>query len=460
MPDTRNVQSPYPRGQGPTSVPVLFALPNVQPVIAAESMGNASSERSRADSAPPAAKMTPTVDVQMVGANASGTEIASGTAVVGSGFSPKETAAQGKKLGSSNSSRWTNVTIVVLLVVVGALSLRNYQATQSQTKSPSGLDTSLTELHDIELPSPMTPALEPEFPTKALVNAIPVSAPLSPPRTNPEILESPSLGQASNVLHQPPAIRQPPATPQLADGPANPTPAPLLLPPTLPTSEALPGSSNLNASGSPSPNASEVPLGSDATVAAKTVGLQSPVNAGPYGTSAPSTATPSGNSAPGFPPAIDTDTPSLNTRDIILLRNNQRRAPTEGYDSSIPRVETVPRQTNGNPTFNSNPNGTLMNGQSYPPVRPQYDPISMAPNLGTAGPWNAPVDPNDANRNRYQPTGGAPPPSPRTTQPTILSGSPTNPGPAQPYQPLSPALPNPTGSDGMPQSNPPPPVFR
>ncbi|MCU0708968.1 MAG: hypothetical protein MUF23_11805, partial [Pirellula sp.] len=48
MPDTRTMQSPYPRGQSFASVPVLFSLPNVQPVIAAASTGVAAAQETPA----------------------------------------------------------------------------------------------------------------------------------------------------------------------------------------------------------------------------------------------------------------------------------------------------------------------------------------------------------------------------------------------------------------------------
>jgi hypothetical protein len=121
--------------------------------------------------------------------------------------------------------------------------------------------------------------------------------------------------------------------------------------------------------------------------------------------------------------AIETETPSLNTRDIILLRNGQRRPESGASDPGLPRVESVMRPQSGSRVISSSNGGTpVMTGQSYPPIAPQYEPISM------------------------------PKPSPsRITQPSTDASQ----KPAQKqYIPLGAVLPNPNEANGFENRNP------
>jgi hypothetical protein len=153
------------------------------------------------------------------------------------------------------------------------------------------------------------------------------------------------------------------------------------------------------------------------------------------------------------PRTIDTETPTLNTRDIILMRNGQRRTssgPTE--DPSVPRVESV----------GSKGSSTVMSGQSYPAVPPQYHPITITtgtsinePSL-VASPSASTSDASSAPRNRYQPVGSGGlgnQPTQRIQQPAAPKGTSapvaTPPGLAAPYQPLSPVLPDPSDSNDV-----------
>jgi hypothetical protein len=143
---------------------------------------------------------------------------------------------------------------------------------------------------------------------------------------------------------------------------------------------------------------------------------------------------------------LETDTPVLNTRDIIQMRNGQRRTTNSSgpSDPSIPKIESMPRMTDPRSKGGATSNGTFMSGQAYPPIAPQYEPIS--------------VNSNGGSPNRYQPIGGTTVPQ-RITQPPATTAAPAaiappNGVPAQPYKPLSPVLPNPSETLGFDDANP------
>lgn len=154
-------------------------------------------------------------------------------------------------------------------------------------------------------------------------------------------------------------------------------------------------------------------------------------------------------------PQPASDAPELNTRDIIQLRQGQRKArepsaaPVVNAAFNSTRTSpsnataTVPWNARPNANTTSAPNPALtMTGQPYPPVRRSYEPISMQ-----ADPLQQPTTSTNAATTappatRYQPVGSTPPDSasPPTTAPNS-NASPSR--PVQPYTPVSPVLPDP-----------------
>jgi hypothetical protein len=179
-----------------------------------------------------------------------------------------------------------------------------------------------------------------------------------------------------------------------------------------------------------------------------------------------------GNSSTGIPNAVDSDTPSLNTRDMINLRNGQRSAKGIVGGTTTVRNPAARGQEAMNPT-----QSMLMSGETYPPIRKQYEPINI-PSNGTQSPaayqpvYQQALQPNTAALNAAQPNTAAQPGGLTNgqgiatsgnviTQPRVpysgsalSAGSPTTAAPnnttqqrpLQPYTPLTPTLPMPDGS--------------
>jgi len=456
MPDTRILQNPYPRGQGLASVPVLFSLPNVQPVIAAANTAVTSEV---------ALDPRPGVPARESGNPAAGTAHES---TLSAGARPSDTGLQAPTTlqaapstspsPSSVKAQRTNIAIGVLLVAVVLLGLRNYHASPTTGKSQPVSETSLVRSSEVEIPPP---AAVTSLPTPQ----IPVFA---------EAFTEPEARESGLRFAEPPpsAALQPPSGAlshtsqeskrlELTETIAPPTAVPLLLPSSPSQGDGLQASADEN-----------IDIGTDASGPYGTKSTSAPVS---LTSSAPRLPTPDAPVAYNAPPAntfspeaIDTETPTLNTRDMILMRSGQRptgsspAVPHGGGasdDHSLPRIESLSNRSR------SGAGSSVLSGQSYPPVRPQYEPISMSPSGGSGSASLAPLAfPSDATsgaRNRYQPVGPAPEVTDRIQQPTLpptstpISASPSAStpltSPTLPYTPLSPQLPSPNdgGASGI-----------
>jgi hypothetical protein len=296
----------------------------------------------------------------------------------------------------------TNITIVVLLVAVAGLAYQNQQNSQGKKSSPES-DT-LAQVAPVAPTSSQAPATtlaEPE-------NSDPA----------PSQLEMPDREHGTN---ESPAIALP--TPQKESLVVEKGAVPLLLPPA--PQESVNNKGNDTATNGSLPTITNGPYG---TVTNGTVTNPFSLTSSKVGVTQGSAATATNSSAQAQADrarweAIETETPSLNTRDIILLRNGQRRPESGASDPGLPRVESVMRPQSGSRVISSSNGGTpVMTGQSYPPIAPQYEPISM------------------------------PKPSPsRITQPSTDASQ----KPAQKqYIPLGAVLPNPNEANGFENRNP------
>lgn len=408
MPATRTVQRPNPVGHGSASVPVLFSLPNVQPAIAAAATGAAAQQR------PPEGKQRtegPRRDFERVDVAPPQPPASfepSAILVSPAEGLPNRNESWLNKL----TSQLTNITIIFLLIAVLSLTYRNLQ--QSEGGKSSAGSVSLVET---ESPSPtsLAPAsLAPASlaPASLAPAAIPAQATQELPDLTAEIAreKAPSIDEPKTAQV---AMEAPEVEPSDLEKGA----IPLLLPPA------------------PLPSPTETV---DATLGKPTLDSAKP--SGPYGTASPPfSLTSSKNlvaSGPSVPvPApraegrtradtMETDNPSLNTREIIRMRNGQRRFESGPSDPSLPRVESLSRPS-GTRSPTAAIGGTpVMTGQSYPAIAPQYEPISL-PTVLT--------------------------PSSRIIQPA--SDTPQK-FPQKQYVPLSPVLPNPNEASEFDDGNP------
>jgi hypothetical protein len=430
MPATRTVQNPYASGQGFASVPVLFSLPNVQPSIAAASSGIASEtttgRQTKRDSQPEVA-----VTETTVAANNSPFESAP-IVVSSTGSTANRTDAWLSKL----TSQMTNITIVVLLVAVAGLAYQNQQ--QSQGKRPTPESDTLAQVAPAAPTSPpataTTPAEEPRDTiarNRVATEDSNENSDLPPSRT-----EKPSRELVTN---KPPDIAFPesPKESLVVEKGA----VPLLLPPapsesvsSLPTIATGPYGTPVTNSAAVSGPISNGGISNGASangavpnpfsLTSSKVGL---TQGGATSNGQSSQSSQSSQADRARWEAIDTETPSLNTRDIILLRNGQRRAESGNSDTGLPRVESVMRPQSGSRVISSSNAGTpVMTGQSYPPIAPQYEPISMPNSMPKSSPS-------------------------RITQPSTDALQ----TPAQKqYIPLGAVLPNPNEANGFENRNP------
>jgi hypothetical protein len=360
MTATRNVHSPYPVGHGSATVPVLFSLPNVQPAIAAASTGI---RQDPAGQEPAIPGIAGPLEPALAVSNRAETTF--------------------KKL----TSQLTNITIGLLLVAVAGLAYRNQQQAEG---GKSSRESAAVSQADLILPS------EPAAPILVADNEPITHDPIKAPELKPETAPTPATSkeEAEQVV-----LGETSAKALVLQKEA----APLLLP--------MAPQDTLQVQGS-----REQAAGDRVT----------PTTSGPYGTtptpfSLTSTKSPSERTQRD---TIDTETPSLNTRDIILLRNGQRRAEGGATDPGLPKVESVSRSSGMRPSSSQNGGTPIMTGQSYPRIAPQYDPISM-PTV-TSG-------------------------NPRITQPSPDSSQ----KPVQKqYVPLSPYLPNPIQANDFDNGNP------
>lgn len=510
MPDTRNVQSPYPRGQGFASVPVLFSLPNVQPLIAAASTGAEASMTARpgpdaAAIAEPAKAATASSGAATGGSagfpepgipgSGAFSGISAQGATVPGASGPNVVNPLGSRSGSRLTSRITNATIGVLVVAVGFLAYRNYYS--GHVTDPSGSQHAHDTLSLI--PAPIGDSMGANTSVPAKTVSFPSDQPsgLNVPQAFPNDMRSmpvyPATPSGANTTGANTTSANPSAAAPIPETSSNNASAyvssmPNSIPPFGPAPAMLNGQNGNTMGGAngertatdPS-SRTDLPSEAPSQKPAIPMLLQPPADnaskdaspksaseenvappRSPYGSSTTpaslaSTTTDSALTRPSpMPPAkltaastptttIDTETPTLNTRDIIMMRSGQRKAPSGSTtDPNSPKIESIPRSADG--SRNPDPRGTgaaLMSGQAYPPIAPLYEPISM----------NA--DPAAANRNRYQAIGTSagpmPPANNRITQPgtaTPSSAGATAEGQkpasvALPYQPLSPALPNP-----------------
>jgi hypothetical protein len=417
MPATRTMHNPYAAGQGFTSVPVLFSLPNVQPAIAAASSGVASE---KTEGRQTMRESRPDVAVTESTVAANNTSFDSAPIMVSStGSTSNRTDAWLSKL----TSQMTNITIVILLVAVAGLAYQNQQHSQGK-KSSSESDT-LAQIAPVAPTSSHAPATTlAEEPRHTIAHNLAVPENSDPAPSQLE-MHNGELG-----MNESPAITL--TAPQKESLVVEKGAIPLLLPPA-PQESVNPGN-DTETNGSP-PTITNGPYGTvtNGTVTSGTVANGPATNpfsltSSKVGMTQGSAATATNNSAQAQSDrarweAIETETPSLNTRDIILLRNGQRRPESGNSDPGLPRVESVMRPQSGSRVISSSKGGTtVMTGQSYPPIAPQYEPISM------------------------------PKPSPsRITQPSTDASQ----KPAQKqYIPLGAVLPNPNEANGFENRNP------
>lgn len=523
MPDARTMHSPYPPGQGAASVPVLFTLPNVQPAIAAASVKPEGVARTA----------SPATELEGASSTPNGSINTQVGPAVGS-VNPAAASAYGKKMPGAGTKvgHVTNALIGVLLLAVVSLTIRNFAPTTSKSASnpsPGDATTKLTNssaaaqetASHVSNPSATTP--------KTLGTS--TDSPKVQPGTSAVLVASKSEGirrsdaaspgsatadasvdAASGIAEKNEESSLPTASLEksldeqdegdkenLAGSSTAVPSVPLLLPSKEPKTASGGGASLQH----PQP-------ASDASVVA-------PVPAsGPYGTTAatsptaintpatnPVASTPvvgnteagniaagniassnqtkgnvsltSGsnryaeNSAVGIPGAVDSDTPSLNTRDMINLRNGQRSAKGIVGGTTTVRNPAARGQEAMNPT-----QSMLMSGETYPPIRKQYEPINI-PSNGTQAPtayqpvYQPTLPPSTAvqsgvvTNGQGISTGGNVIAQPRVPYPGSLpaSGNPaanapstaTQQRPLQPYTPLTPTLPIPDSSGLAPTTS-------
>lgn len=227
MPELRHTQSnPYPRGQGTSAVPVLFALQNVQPsIVSAAAVPEAASSGQTA-STPSEPKST-----TALGANAPSAEVASKS-------TPKPVG------GKTSSNRLYNATIFGLIAVLFVLAIRNSSVKSKPSESTAANTTTATPLVPngssvASVPAPTNPPVSttaPELPSAA--SAMP---------STPEV---PKLASNAPLMLTPADMRSPSAptsetettsgagnSSQAPTSNANPT-VPLLLSPANPNSSA------------------------------------------------------------------------------------------------------------------------------------------------------------------------------------------------------------------------------
>lgn len=408
MPASRTVHSPYPTGQGFASVPVLFSLPNVQPAIAAASTRVAAEQggtgrENRRETLPEGAVTETTVT-----ANHPPFEPTSIVVSPMAGSQPR-TESWLTKL----TSQMTNITIIVLLLAIVGLAVRNQQQTD---REPAGSEVNPVAQRAPEAP----PVVHRELPSQVADSS---RTPFEPSAQAPplEIPKTASNEPSSLTVTEPPMEKL-----VVEKGTI-----PLLLPPAPQES----GSQEIARTAvEPAASPKGAPYGTGSAPSSPS-GNRTGGNQFSLTSSKAASATGTGLSSPSAPndrarwDAIDTDNPSLNTREIILLRNGQRRTDTASEDPGLPKVESLSRPQGGQRVANASnlapsPSGIpMMTGQPYPPVPRQYEPISMP----------------------------QPPSSSRITQPAWNGAQ----KPVQKqYVPLSPVLPNPSETTGFDNGNP------
>jgi hypothetical protein len=448
------------------------------------------------------------------------------------GIHPHLESSANPAVATAKNTQWSNyafnATIGGLVLALCFLVLRNssqnrasnapsntsnaasltHPSLDSALSQPSSLPTSVTW--------PAAPASNPTAPANNL--ASPAISPdafrdtFTSQPSNPSIpatmatSQNPSLhGQPSHSQTPNPAPNHTPA-PQRAPGP--PMSVPNLLPsggstsPSFPnTRPSMPAQGEAWDSSSLTPNASLRPSDSS-SIAESPVGpdsrLLSPVDdtnfdelapeALPYGvlipaegvslasatlavtetqpTNTASQPSPISQPTPIREPA--SDAPQLNTRDIIQLRQGQRRpreaSATPVVNAAFTTSRTPPTNATNNIPWNARPNANAtpasqpamtMTGQPYPPVRRSYEPISLQ-----SDPSQQPTPSNPASPSavapatsaqaaattappatRYQPVGS--PPTDPASLPTAPNSNASPARPVQPYTPVSPVLPDP-----------------
>ena len=525
MPDARTMHSPYPSGQGAASVPVLFTLPNVQPVIAAASVkpeGVARAASTAAELERTNLEGTNSVPNTSLNTHA-GSAAGSVNPSISSTYAKKSPGA-GSKIGHI-----TNALIGVLLLAVVSLTIRNFAPTKSvsaNNQEPSNSTASLTNSSPATSPSDaQSAAISASVSTGTHTNtapvliasksgdirhtdaAIPGSGGMDAPADSissvsekngrssatreasaesseetPESGEENLAGTTTSGPSVPRLLQSKEPKPALGGG------ATLQYPqPANDGAAVATGPYGTNAATIPAANTPELSITSSSNVATSTPDLKESAATGspqPRGsvslTSGPNRY--AGNSSTGIPNAVDSDTPSLNTRDMINLRNGQRSAKGIVGGTTTVRNPAARGQEAMNPT-----QSMLMSGETYPPIRKQYEPINI-PSNGTQAPaayqpvYQQALQPNTAQPNTAQPNTAQPNTAqPNTaaqpggltngqgiatsgnviTQPRVpysgsalSAGSPTNAAPnnttqqrpLQPYTPLTPTLPMPDGS--------------
>ena len=523
MPDARTMHSPYPSGQGAASVPVLFTLPNVQPVIAAASVNPEGVARA---SRPATELEATTLQAKNPEAtnNAPNTSLNTHTGSASGSASPSITSTYGKKSPGSGSKigHVTNALIGVLLLAVVSLTIRNFAPTKSvsgNNPEPSNATAILATSSSATSPA-ASPATAPAT-SQSAVNAasVPtgthtVTAPVLVASKPSDIRHSdaaaPGIGgvdapadsissvseknwrssstqeASEESSEEPPESREENLAGSASSVPTVPTLLPAKEPkaglgggatlqypqPANDGSAVATGPYGTNAATIPAENTPALSSTSSNSVASSNQDLNESAAAGspqPRGnvslTSGPNRY--AGNSSTGIPNAVDSDTPSLNTRDMINLRNGQRSAKGIVGGTTTVRNPAARGQEAMNPT-----QSMLMSGETYPPIRKHYEPINI-PSNGTQAPaayqpvYQAALPSNTA------PSNTAPQPGGLTngqgiatsgnviTQPRVpysgsalSAGSPapaapsnaTQQRPLQPYTPLTPTLPMPDGS--------------
>lgn len=530
MPDARTMHSPYPSGQGAASVPVLFTLPNVQPVIAAASVNPEGVARA---SRPATELEATTLQAKNPEAtnNAPNTSLNTHTGSASGSASPSITSTYGKKSPGSGSKigHVTNALIGVLLLAVVSLTIRNFAPTKSvsgNNPEPSNATATLANSSSA-ISSATSPATSQSavnaasVPTGTHTVTAPVLVASKPSDIRHSDAAAPGIGgvdapadSISSVSEknwrssstqeaseessgEPPESREENLAGSASSVPTVPTLLPAKEPkaglgggatlqypqPANDGSAVATGPYGTNAATIPAENTPALSSTSSNSVASSTQDLNESAAAGspqPRGnvslTSGPNRYV--GNSSTGIPNAVDSDTPSLNTRDMINLRNGQRSAKGILGGTTTVRNPAARGQEAMNPT-----QSMLMSGETYPPVRKHYEPINI-PSNGTQAPaayqpvYQTALPSNTAPSNTA-PSNTAPQPGGLTngqgiaasgnviTQPRVpysgsalSAGSPapaapsnaTQQRPLQPYTPLTPTLPMPDGSGLAPST--------
>lgn len=439
MPDTRTLHNPYPHGQGAASVPVLFTLPNVQPVIAAASVKQEEVART-------ASLATEVPNADSTSNPALNFDAGSAAGVV----SPIAAGAYGKKQPGSGSkiAHVTNALIGVLLLAVVSLTIRNFAPTHSRS---AGNTTPVDSTAKLTSASESVPAVSsgpepligstnvganpvaPGIPggTSALLVASKTNGMLqsdaSTPRGNAgdatEVAGDAAADTVAGTLEKNRESSSGDRSAEgivedLGNGPeenvAGSTLAAPSVPLLLPSKEPKTGLGGGASLQHPQPShdrslvtqaPSSGPYGSTATTSAAaapntTAVSQVPTNlegnstndntaigntslSGQPKPNVSLTSGPNryvGSSATGVPNAVDSDTPSLNTRDMINLRNGQRSSKGVVGGTTTVRNPAARGPEAMNPT-----QSMLMSGETYPPIRKQYEPINI-PSHGTQTP--------------------------------------------------------------------------